>query len=155
VGREAILADPSVSRRLVSTRINLNNPQNLWLREPDGVAVFGKQGRLDYCLLAPTIEEVTPHNRRLLAHIFLDSDGTTAWFDSESEAGTEFGAIPVGNYSKLTGDERGQPRPVMFHTWRLPVAAWMRNHDEIRVTGGQVRRMLQKNGASLGNGKDQ
>lgn len=154
-GREAILADPSVSRRLVGTPVNINNPNNIWLREADGVAVFGKQGRDDYCLLAPTLEAVTPHNLRLLAHIFLDTEGMQVWFDSESEAGAEFGALPAGSWSKLTRNERGRVRPVMFRMWRLPVAAWLQKRDEIRVAGGRIRRVLTKNGASLGNIKDQ
>lgn len=86
VEREAIMADPGVPRRLPGTLININSRDNIWLREPDGVAVVGKQRRWDYYLLAPTIEEVTAQNRRLLAHIFVSESGvgrSSARFRSE------------------------------------------------------------------------
>lgn len=118
IEREAILAHPSVSRRLVGTPVNINNPDYIWLREPDGAAVFAKQGRSDYRLLAPTLEAVTPHN--LLAHIFLDTDGTDVWFDRENEAGTVWGAVSAGVRLELTRNERGQNRPVNCRSRTAP-----------------------------------
>ncbi|MBO0735636.1 MAG: hypothetical protein J2P48_03585 [Alphaproteobacteria bacterium] len=109
-----------MSRRLVGTPVNINNPDNVLLREPDGAAVFAKQGRPDYRLLAPTLEAVTPHNLHLLVHIFLDTDGTDVWFDRENEAGTEWGAVSAGVRLELTRNERGQNRPLNCRSRTAP-----------------------------------
>lgn len=152
--KEAILGAPEIARRLVGELVNVNNPANYFLREPDGPAVIEKKGRSDYYFTAPAFEEASPHVQRLIDWIFYRTDGTSVWFESEKSLGAELGATLSGNWSRLTRDD-GRISPKMFQRWKLSLDSRIEHHEPIRVEGGRVRRALAKAGAMLGNVRDQ
>lgn len=153
-GKEAILAAPEIARRLPSHPVNVNDPAIYFLREADGPAVIRKQGPWDYSLVAPSLQEASPHVHRLIDWIFNESDGLNFWFDSELyDIGAELGADPSGCSMKQTRDD-GKTFPKMFATWRLRLEPRIDRHEPIRVEGGRVRRSLVKAGAVLPNNQD-
>lgn len=144
--KEAILAVPEIARRLPGNPVSINDPAVIFLREADGPAVVRKVGPRDYSLVAPSLQEASPHVHRLIDWIFYESDGIALWFDSETYLGAELGADPSGCQTKLIRDG-GRNVPTMYSTWRLRCDPRIERHEAIRVEGGRVRRALTKAGA--------
>lgn len=151
--KEAILRVPEIARRLPGNPISINDPAVIFLREADGPAVMRKVGPRDYSLVAPSLQEATPHVHRLIDWIFYESDGIALWFDSETYLGAELGADPSGCSTKLTCDG-SRNVPTMYSTWRLRSEPRIERHEPIRVEGGRVRRALQKAGATWPNNQE-